>query len=205
MRICALVSLWKVTCNSCINMQFPVKLVYYGVFSLTSVVVDAMIISPSPRERGSAFESACGTFALHNSGDPDLSIQDQTRLLHRDVELGFATGACNLWQCQGTQFVDNEAKLNNYSAGEVISIVVDTQFVRPGIANMSIVDTRTNSVLSKLANMKLPMNNRVEQDRILVRLPKLDDENGACRVPGECVLQLVRLFFLLVYIRGCRF
>jgi hypothetical protein len=95
--------------------------------------------------------------------------------------------------CKGAQFADNQQNVQKFSAGEVVSFKAELPIPHEGPANVSIVDTASNTVVGlpliefdtyadeNLA--VLPANNTA----FSVTMPA--DLAGACEVPGECTMQ----------------
>lgn len=95
--------------------------------------------------------------------------------------------------CRGATFEDNTARVQTFTAGQQVPITVDLPIPHEGPCNVSIVDTRTNSVLGapliefatyadeNLA--QLPANNTA----FSVTIPQM--QAGQCVQPGACTMQ----------------
>lgn len=99
---------------------------------------------------------------------------------------------CNIFLCKGAQFSDNEANVQTFAAGDVVNFEAQLPIPHEGPANVSIIDTVTNTVVGQpliefdsyadenLA--QLPANNT----NFSVTMPDLA---GQCAQPGECTMQ----------------
>ncbi|KFY40801.1 hypothetical protein V495_05251 [Pseudogymnoascus sp. VKM F-4514 (FW-929)] len=163
-----------------------------GVASTASA--HGVITSPTPRIAGNASLAACGTavqllntqdVTTHVEGLPEVAAVDST--YHPDE--------CNLWLCKGLQ-LDEEASgpVQTYSPGEVVPIDVNLRILHDGTANVSIVDTASNTIVGSqllywddYANEKLPS---VPENNTHFSITIPDDiEEGKCTTAGECVIQ----------------
>ncbi|KAJ3178538.1 hypothetical protein HDU85_005145 [Gaertneriomyces sp. JEL0708] len=132
--------------------------------------------------------TACGDqiFNVQNrdNGGP---IQDLENRRGR----GFDANKCNLWLCKGYQFDDNTQNVQRYRAGETIDFKVDIRAAHTGTANVSVVHTASNTLLSQpliffndYANSARPIPDSNKNFR--VTMPNLGNQ---CSQPGECTLQ----------------
>lgn len=156
---------------------------------LPTISAHGLITSPTPRGPGPALGSACGTQILaQQSSDPYGNIQGETQVL----DSTFDASACNLWLCKGYQLADNTANIQTYTPGETVAVTVEIRAPHTGVANVSIVDTATNTVESgPLISWEEYASNSasipVDQTEFEVTIP--EDLGGKCAVAGECVLQ----------------
>ncbi|KAI1331058.1 hypothetical protein F5Y16DRAFT_395496 [Xylariaceae sp. FL0255] len=107
------------------------------------------IATPQMRVPGAASTSACGDLVTQ------AIIADRTSHVEGLPELAAEPGsgytnstACNLWLCRGLQFADNTANVQVWEAGEVVPVTVNITIPHLGYANVSIVDTRTNEIIT---------------------------------------------------------
>ncbi|KAI8998006.1 hypothetical protein BC832DRAFT_248874 [Gaertneriomyces semiglobifer] len=153
-----------------------------------SVSAHGHVSSPPPRLPGPAMRAACGDqiFNVQNrdNGGP---IQDLENRRGR----GFDASKCNLWLCKGYQFDDNTQNLQRYRAGETIDFKVDIRAPHTGTANVSVVHTASNTLLSQpliffndYASSSRPIPDSNKNFR--VTMPNLGNQ---CTQPGECTLQ----------------
>ncbi|ORY67281.1 uncharacterized protein BCR38DRAFT_482904 [Pseudomassariella vexata] len=143
------------------------------------------ITSPPARIPGPAMAAACGDAAVANV-EADGTIP---------LENVLPTGAsCQLDLCRGATFADNAAQVQTFTPGQVVAMTVDIPIPHEGPMNVSIVDTKTNTVVggpliefesyADEALAVLPANNTA----FSVTMPT-DLAAGTCAVAGDCVLQ----------------
>ncbi|KAM0333522.1 hypothetical protein ACHAQA_002187 [Verticillium albo-atrum] len=111
---------------------------------VAAVSAHGIVTSPTPRPAGDAFRAACGNtmFNMINS-DPLGNIQGMEQ--GRDASL--AAAGCKLELCKGFSFEDNAANVQSYSPGETVNMLVNIGAPHTGVANVSVVDTATNSII----------------------------------------------------------
>ncbi|KAK0641492.1 hypothetical protein B0T16DRAFT_215154 [Cercophora newfieldiana] len=164
-----------------------------SVFGLTALAVmvsaHGNITWPPARLPGPAMLAACGQAAVNTVlGDGTIALE----------EVKPSSPSCNVGLCRGAQFEDNKANVQTFSLGQVVIIEVALTIPHEGPANISIVSTKTNSIVGGIllffdtyADEKvaeLPANNTA----FGVTLPtgKAGEEvQAACQQPGDCVLQ----------------
>ncbi|KAI0132410.1 hypothetical protein BJ170DRAFT_592367 [Xylariales sp. AK1849] len=145
------------------------------------------LTSPTPRNAGDAMASACGT-QIYNmmSSDSYGNIQGEEQLVSTDF-----TDECNLWLCKGMQYADNTNNVQSYTAGEVVAMTYDIRAPHTGVANVSIVDTASNSVIGDALlswdvyasnSASIPAN----ETSFSVTMPDLGSQ---CSMAGACVIQ----------------
>ncbi|KAF2202034.1 hypothetical protein GQ43DRAFT_440079 [Delitschia confertaspora ATCC 74209] len=145
------------------------------------------ITSPPARLPGPAMSRACGAAAVS-------AVQsDFTGPLENIPSSSSNSAACNIFLCKGAQFADNADKVQTLTPGETVNFTAALPIPHEGPANVSIVDTATNSVIGEpllefesYADEKLaalPKNNT----QFSVTIP--EDLGGKCEEEGECVLQ----------------
>ncbi|KAH7919042.1 hypothetical protein BV22DRAFT_1041263 [Leucogyrophana mollusca] len=146
-----------------------------------------VIASPPRRQPGSAFQSACG-LQMYQVVSSDQYGNQQGAEQNINSE---TTAACTLYLCRGMQFADNSGNVQHYTAGQSVPISIDIRAPHTGVANVSIVDTTTNSVIAgPLYNIldaystshTIPAN----QTSFSITIPSL---GGACSTAGKCVIQ----------------
>ena len=146
------------------------------------------LLDPKPRVVGQALKSACGQKAFEDQTDSYGNIQQMAQKAGNQPD----PTKCNLWLCKGYQFADNSANVHTFSAGQTIDFKVDIKARHTGTANVSVVDTTTNSILGGgpliyfddyASNQHTPPANNTA---FSVTLP--NDLKG-CSQPGVCVLQ----------------
>ncbi|KAF8540463.1 hypothetical protein BDD12DRAFT_880419 [Trichophaea hybrida] len=157
-------------------------------FLAVSVVGHGIITSPAHREPGPAFQAACGTTAYSVlSSDQYGPVQNLHQQIGHDPT--YNPSKCNLDLCKGMQFSDNAAHTFNYSAGMVIPVSYDIRAPHPGVANLSVIDTASNTMIGKpIKTFAVFAENNGNPDELHwnFTMPKLC---GKCSTPGKCVLQ----------------
>jgi predicted carbohydrate-binding protein with CBM5 and CBM33 domain len=147
------------------------------------------IVTPSGRVAGDAMAQACGQqIATNQESDQYGNIQGEMQLISTD----FDAAACNLWQCKGMQFSDNPtANIQSYTAGEVVAMTYDIRAPHTGYANVSVVDTASNSVIGEPLiswDVFASTGTGITADELNFSVT-IPDLGGKCTTPGECVIQ----------------
>ncbi|KAM7222706.1 hypothetical protein V8F06_001893 [Rhypophila decipiens] len=158
----------------------------------TTVSAHGNITSPPARLPGPAMAQACGQQAVNKV------LQDGTIPLENLLP---ASASCNLFLCRGALFADNPTQLQQFSLGQTINFTAILPIPHEGPANVSIVNTATNSmiglpllVFDSYADENLavlPANNTA----FSVTLPEvgesreLEDACSGEENAGNCVLQ----------------
>ncbi|CAG8976999.1 hypothetical protein HYALB_00012851 [Hymenoscyphus albidus] len=161
----------------------------------STVVSHGIITSPTPRAPGPASLQACGpTVTNIIKGDNTSHVEDLPEAAAKD-KLYQGPQACTLWLCRGLQAADNTKNVQSWTVGQKVTINVSLRIKHVGSANVSIVDTKTNSYVkggAVLVNWPSGY-----ADEAVTATPKnqttfdvtIPDLGGACKVAGECVLQ----------------
>ncbi|KAJ5291997.1 chitin binding protein [Penicillium angulare] len=148
------------------------------------------VSSPTPRYPGSAFEAACGQQA-YDTETSDIYGNIQSELQVASTQSDYNAASCDAWLCKGFKYADNNVTYS-YKAGETVDFDVTIHAPHTGIANVSVVETSSNTVIgdpliywSVYASVSttIPANNT----QFSVTIP--DDLGGKCATGGECVLQ----------------
>ena len=158
----------------------------------TTVSSHGVITSPTPRIAGTVSLAACG------SGVTDLIEADVTSHVEglpeaAAVDPDYHANECNLWLCKGLQ-LDTAASgpVQTYRRGQVVPIEVFIRVRHTGTANVSIVDTKSNTIIgdqllyfddyADTGVVDLPANNTA----FSITIPR-NIKRGKCTRPGECV------------------
>jgi hypothetical protein len=96
---------------------------------------------------------------------------------------------CNLWLCKGYQFADNSANVQSYKTGQVVDLDVWIRIPHKGYANVSVVDTASNSLIGEPLiswpdNYAATTNPPADQTKFSIKIPEL---GGKCTEAGACV------------------
>lgn len=161
--------------------------IVFGASLAPLVSAHGALTSPTPRSAGSAMESACGQ-QIYNMMNSDSygNIQGEEQLISTDY-----TSDCDLWLCKGMQFADNEDNVQSYTTGETVAMTYEIRAPHTGYANVSIVDTATNTVIGDtLQSWSVFASNAggdtSNQTSFSITIPDL---SGKCTTAGECVIQ----------------
>ncbi|KAH7409468.1 hypothetical protein BKA64DRAFT_732188 [Cadophora sp. MPI-SDFR-AT-0126] len=163
-----------------------------AIASLVGAVVGHGIITkPWPRTPGDASLAACGPSITNNiKGDNTSHVEDLPEAGAKDPK--FHADQCNLWLCRGLQFADNRDHVVTYKPGEKVDMEVWLRIKHFGSANVSIVDTKTNTIISpnlvywaKYADEKKAT--VVDETKFSFTIPT--DLGAKCATAGDCVIQ----------------
>ncbi|KAK2626203.1 hypothetical protein QTJ16_004465 [Diplocarpon rosae] len=158
----------------------------------TTVLSHGAITSPPTRAVGPAMDAACGTsVSALVRADNTSHVEDMPEAAA--LIPNFNSTACNVFLCRGQQFGDNQANVQNFTAGEVVNMRAILPIPHEGPMNVSIVKTSTNTAIgAPLISFKsyadeslatLPANNT----NFNVTVPS--DLGSECSVAGACVMQ----------------
>jgi Lytic polysaccharide mono-oxygenase, cellulose-degrading len=151
-----------------------------------------IITSPTARSAGAAMKAVCGEQVTNNLQSNEYGdIQQLIQI--GSSQKDFDPTSCDVSLCKGLQFDDNSANAQNFTAGQVVPITVDIQAKHTGTANVSIVDTATNKMISNQliyfpiyasTATDLPKN----QTQFSITMP---DVSSQCGAAGACVVQVI--------------
>ncbi|KAH6691549.1 hypothetical protein F5X68DRAFT_252579 [Plectosphaerella plurivora] len=155
-----------------------------AAFFAAAVSAHGNVLTPEPRQPGPAMVAACGQANVNAVlADPSIPLENFQNV----------PATCKLDLCRGATFADNTARVQTFTAGQQVPITVDLPIPHEGPCNVSVVDTRTNTVLGapliefatyadeNLA--QLPANNTA----FTVTIPQM--QAGQCVQPGACTMQ----------------
>lgn len=107
-----------------------------------------LITKPTPRGPGDASIAACGSSVVNNiKGDLTSHVEGLPELAAQDA--AYNADLCKLWLCRGLQFADNVANVQQYTPGQSVNIQVQLSIPHAGSANVSIVDTKTDTIIGE--------------------------------------------------------
>ncbi|KDN36721.1 hypothetical protein RSAG8_10650, partial [Rhizoctonia solani AG-8 WAC10335] len=153
------------------------------------VMGHGLVTDPPIRQPGNAFKANCGDQMFYNvQSDPAGNIQQLNQL----KASSFSANSCNLNLCKGLQFADvSTANIQSWTAGQVVPIKVDIRAPHTGSANVSIIDTASNTMIGSplkvfevYASTSSPIT--ADQTSFSVTIPDLGSK---CATAGSCVLQ----------------
>ncbi|KAL4970524.1 lytic polysaccharide monooxygenase [Aspergillus stella-maris] len=160
-----------------------------GLVSLANA--HGYITTPSPRMPGSAMSSACGQ-QVYNNQNSDRAGNVQGELQVAASQSDYDAEACHIWLCKGYQFDDNTDNVQSYTAGQTVDFEIDIIAPHTGVANVSVVDTASNSVIgSPLISWDVYASTAsgVTDDETSFSVTIPDDLGSQCSEAGACVLQ----------------
>ncbi|KAH8659223.1 chitin binding domain-containing protein [Tricladium varicosporioides] len=173
------------------KMQYSSSILLLAAGLITSVSAHGMITSPTPRAAGDAMKAACGQQVYNNqASDSYGNIQGELQVAASQTD--YDAAACNIWQCKGYKFADNSANVQSWTAGQVVDFKFDVRAPHTGTANVSIVNTATNTIIGEplltyadfADNSKtIPANNTA----FSITIPS--DLGSTCSTAGVCVVQ----------------
>jgi predicted carbohydrate-binding protein with CBM5 and CBM33 domain len=173
------------------KMKYSSSVLAAGAGLITTVSAHGFITSPQARLAGPAMEAACGTQVYNNQASDNYgNIQGELQIAATQTDYNAAE--CNIWLCKGFKYADNTANVQNWTAGQVVNFTFDVRAPHTGYANVSIVNTATNTIVgdqllyySDFAdNAKtIPTN----ETSFSITIPS--DLGDTCSTAGACVVQ----------------
>lgn len=149
-----------------------------------------IVTSPPARIVGDAMKAVCGQQVTSNLQSNALGDSQQLLKIAASQN-DFDPTSCDVSLCKGLQFGDNTANVQKFTAGQVVPMTVEIQAKHTGTANVSVVDTATNSVIGEQliffpvyasTSTEVPKN----QTQFSIKMP---DVSAQCGTAGACVVQ----------------
>ncbi|KAJ5162651.1 Chitin-binding domain 3 [Penicillium coprophilum] len=158
---------------------------------ITLVNGHGFVSSPKARQPGTAMEAACGKQVVSNQ-DSDKYGNIQGELQIASSQNDYEAAACDIWLCKGYKFADNKDNVYSYKAGQKVDFTVDIRAPHTGVANVSVVDTSSNTVIgapliSWPVYASVATGVKADETSFSVTMP--DDLEDQCVTAGDCVLQ----------------
>ncbi|PVH96736.1 hypothetical protein DM02DRAFT_534656 [Periconia macrospinosa] len=159
-----------------------------------AVLGHGIITKPSPRPVGPAYTAACGKAITTAVNQDNTSYVEQLTKIATSAA-DYDASKCQLFLCKGLQYEDNTAGVQTYTAGQVVPISVSMRIPHLGSANVTIVDTRTDTVVGDLLKNwpegyspgKKEEDIPIEQRQFNITIPEGLEET--CGEAGNCVIQ----------------
>ncbi|KAF2837839.1 hypothetical protein M501DRAFT_936869 [Patellaria atrata CBS 101060] len=156
-----------------------------------------LILSPAPRTVTDASLDACGRAITTAITKDNTSYVEQLTPLAAQPGSGYNASACNLALCKGLQYAptvtlaDGEPTVPLYTPGTVLPMKVWIRIPHAGIANVSVVDTKTNEAIAVLKSWDVYAAGKVgslpkDNEEFEVTVP---DTACRCAFEGQCVVQ----------------
>lgn len=149
------------------------------------------VTSPNPRMPGAAMKAACGNqVEINQQSDNYGNIQGELQVAKSQTDYNAAE--CDIWLCKGYKFADNKDNIYSYTAGQTIDFKVDIRAPHTGVANVSVVDTATNTaigdpLISWSVYASTATGVKANETSFSVTMP--NDLGSKCSTAGDCVLQ----------------
>jgi predicted carbohydrate-binding protein with CBM5 and CBM33 domain len=171
-------------------MQYTSAILLSVAGLLGSVAAHGSIASPTPRQPGAAMASACGQqVEVNQASDHNGNIQGMLQVANSQSDYNAAE--CDIWLCKGYKWEDNEDLLQTYTAGQVVPIAFNVAAPHTGTANVSIVDTATNTVIEQLLYYPVFASTAtgVTSNETLFSITIPSTLGDKCSTGGACVIQ----------------
>ncbi|KAJ5184435.1 Chitin-binding domain 3 [Penicillium cf. griseofulvum] len=169
--------------------NFTPALAFASIISLVNG--HGFVTSPKARQPGTAMEAACGKQVVSNQGsDKYGNIQGELQVASSQSD--YHDAACDIWLCKGYKFADNKDNVYSYKAGQKIDFTVDIRAPHTGVANVSVVDTSSNTVIgAPLISWPVyaSVATGVKPDETSFSITMPDNLQDQCATAGDCVLQ----------------
>ncbi|KAF7595624.1 hypothetical protein BBP40_005372 [Aspergillus hancockii] len=149
------------------------------------------VTSPKPRMPGTAMQEACGQQVYSNQGSDNYgNVQGELQVASSQSD--YDAGKCDIWLCKGYKFADNKDNIQTYTAGQTVDFTVDIRAPHTGVANVSVVDTASNTVIGEALKSwdvyaSTETGVKESDEKFSVTLPT--DLGSKCSEAGACVLQ----------------
>ncbi|KAK3988906.1 hypothetical protein QBC44DRAFT_370510 [Cladorrhinum sp. PSN332] len=158
----------------------------------TTISAHGIVQKPAiTRQPGTATAAACGQ-SLVNFYKQDETSYPEAFLRSNARPAGYDAKKCNLWLCKGYQFADNAANVQSYKAGDVVNLEVFIRIPHKGYANVSVVDTTSNSIVgTPLIQWKdnYAASNKPPADQVKFGVKIPAGLETKCATAGVCVIQ----------------
>ena len=155
----------------------------------TQVSAHGYLTKPVPRQPGDKLKEACGA-QIFNQWKSDINGNVQGAL-QNSHQPDYNEAACNIWQCKGMKLEDG-GNVESFTAGQKVPITFNVAAPHTGTANMSIIDTASNSIIGKplitfddYASTATGVS--ADEKNFDITIPS--DLGGKCAKAGDCVLQ----------------
>lgn len=157
---------------------------------ITTVATHGIVTSPQARAAGDAFKAACGEQVFNNANSDQYGNIQQLQQISTSQK-DFNASVCNLSLCKGLQFSDNSANVQTFTAGQVVDMRVDIRAPHTGVANVSVVNLKTNTIIDEPMmkwNVYASNSAGVAKNNTEFSI-KMPDVTSYCGMAGACVVQ----------------
>ena len=126
----------------------------------------------------------------HKAGDNYGNIQGELQVAKTQTD--YNAEKCKIWQCKGFKYEDNKDLVQSFTPGQVVPIKFEVRAPHEGTANVSIVDTASNTIIgTPLISWDVYASSAssipTSQTSFSVTIP--NDLGSKCSTAGACVLQ----------------
>ncbi|KAM3088973.1 hypothetical protein ACMFMG_000593 [Clarireedia jacksonii] len=171
-------------------MQYTTAILLSAAGLISSVAAHGSIVSPTPRQPGAAMAAACGQqVEVNQASDHNGNIQGMLQVAKSQSDYNAAE--CGIWLCKGYKWEDNKSLLQTYTAGQVVPFKFNVAAPHTGVANVSIVDTATNTVIEQLLSYDSFASTAVgvkpNETSFSITIPTT--LGNKCSTGGACVIQ----------------
>lgn len=172
-------------------MKYSSSVLLAGYGLINTVASHGFLTSPQPRLAGAAMKTTCGEQLFsQQTSDNYGNIQGMLQVAANQAD--YDEAACNIWQCKGFKYADNTANVQSWTAGQSVDFKFDVRAPHTGYANVSIVNTATNSIIGDQLlyysdfgdnSKSIPAN----ETSFSITIPS--DIGDTCSTAGACVVQ----------------
>ncbi|KAG4035156.1 hypothetical protein MFRU_002g05000 [Monilinia fructicola] len=171
-------------------MQYTSAILLSAAGLISSVSAHGSILTPAPRVPGPAMAAACGQqVEVNQASDHNGNIQGMLQVAASQSDYNAAE--CQIWLCKGYKFADNTNKVQSYTGGQVVPFTFNVAAPHTGTANVSVVDTASNTVIKQLAYWPTFASTatgvKANETSFSVTIP--EDLGSKCAKAGDCVIQ----------------
>ncbi|CAG8973238.1 hypothetical protein HYALB_00011328 [Hymenoscyphus albidus] len=172
-------------------MQYSSFVLAAAAGLITNVAGHGFLASPPPRIAGDAMKAVCGNQVFSNqASDNGGNIQGMLQVAKSQKD--FDPVKCNVFLCKGFQFADNAKNIQTYTAGQVVPYKFDIRAPHTGTANISVIDTATNSIIGEpLLSFAMFADNAktIPEDQRTGSFTIPTGLESKCATAGSCVIQ----------------
>lgn len=149
------------------------------------------ISKPQARMPGDAMAAACGQQVYSNqASDHYGNVQGELQVASSQSD--YDAAACDIWLCKGYKLDDNKDNVQSYTAGQTVAFTAEIHAPHTGVANVSIVDTASNSVIGsalKSWDVYASTSTGVKDTDTSFSITMPSDLGDQCSTAGDCVIQ----------------
>jgi predicted carbohydrate-binding protein with CBM5 and CBM33 domain len=155
----------------------------------STVAGHGYLSEPKARMPGDAMMKACGQ-TVYNMFKGDINGNPQGALQNPGTD--YKEADCGIWMCKGMQFDDNKANIKALTAGQKLPMVANIAAPHTGVANVSIVDLSSGSVIGQpliewtnYASTETGVTDDMKNFEVTIP----SDIGSQCATEGACVLK----------------